>query len=218
MLEPQIDVHREPAAVDPVDAGFLIELLDAEDAVAVADSAGAAEGGRVTLLRGRDSNEATRLAARVESAARLVLVCEVFEPRQIRALLSAGFRGAVLRREAARTLIPTIHAVAAGQICFPSVDAAEITRPVLSIREKQVIGLVTLGLMNSEIAERLFIAESTVKCHLTAVFAKLGVRSRHEAVDRIVDPIAGLGLGILALDPEPLEGARRETRLDGGSC
>jgi DNA-binding NarL/FixJ family response regulator len=56
-----------------------------------------------------------------------------------------------------------------------------------------------LGLTNAEIAQRLYLAESTVKCHLTSIFSKLDVRSRSEAVARVVDRQDGLGLGVLGL-------------------
>jgi predicted transcriptional regulator len=59
--------------------------------------------------------------------------------------------------------------------------------------------------MNSQIAERLFLSESTVKSHLSSAFGKLGVRSRNEAVNLILDSERGLGMGILALGGEPLE-------------
>jgi DNA-binding NarL/FixJ family response regulator len=82
---------------------------------------------------------------------------------------------------------------------------------VLSTREKQILGLVVMGYMNSQIAERLFLAESTVKSHLHSAFGKLGVRSRNEAVSLILDPARGLGIGILGVGAEPL------ATLPGGS-
>ena len=44
-----------------------------------------------------------------------------------------------------------------------------------------------------------------MKSHLSSAFAKLGVRSRNEAVELIVDSERGLGMGILALGGEPIE-------------
>jgi DNA-binding NarL/FixJ family response regulator len=94
--------------------------------------------------------------------------------------------------------------VLAGQTCVPQAHSHEIEPPVLSSREKQILGLVVMGYMNSQIAEQLFLAESTVKSHLSSAFAKLGVRSRNEAVNMILDADRGLGMGILALGGEPV--------------
>jgi DNA-binding NarL/FixJ family response regulator len=137
-----------------------------------------------------------------EFAASTILVCEQAGPPDIRALLRAGVRGIVLREQMAETLLPAVAAVASGQVCVPTQDVIGAATPVLSIREKQVIGLVAMGLMNIEIAERLYLAESTVKSHLSSAFAKLGVRSRHEAAELLLNPASGLGLGILSLDTE----------------
>jgi DNA-binding NarL/FixJ family response regulator len=123
----------------------------------------------------------------------------------IRTALSMGAAGIVLRDELESTLDPCLHAVLAGQTCVPQAHSREIEPPALSSREKQILGLVVMGYMNSQIAERLFLAESTIKSHLSSAFAKLGVRSRHEAVDLIVDPDGGLGLGILGLGGEPIK-------------
>ncbi len=92
-----------------------------------------------------------------------------------------------------------------GQICVPRQHWRQIAPPALSTREKQILGLVVMGYMNSQIAEQLFLAESTVKSHLSSAFGKLGVRSRNEAVNLILDSERGLGMGILALGGEPLE-------------
>jgi hypothetical protein len=45
-----------------------------------------------------------------------------------------------------------------------------------------------------------------VKSHLSSAFTKLGVKSRHEAVDLILDSERGLGMGILGLGGDPIEG------------
>jgi len=149
-------------------------------------------------------------ASKRGSGAPVLVVCDDVGGRAARRLLAAGATGIVIRSEAAQTLGPSLRAVIAGQVCVPRPCARQVERPVLSIRERQVISLVVMGFMNSEIAERLFLAESTIKSHLSSAFAKLGVRSRHEAVDVIVNPITGAGLGILSLGVEPLQGSRRE--------
>jgi DNA-binding NarL/FixJ family response regulator len=56
-----------------------------------------------------------------------------------------------------------------------------------------------LGFTNREIADKLYLAESTVKTHLSSAFTKLDARSRSEAVARILDPESGYGVGILAI-------------------
>jgi DNA-binding NarL/FixJ family response regulator len=63
-------------------------------------------------------------------------------------------------------------------------------RPLLTPREVEVLALVGQGMSNKAIARRLNISAHTVKYHLEAIFAKLGVRSRAEAVTR------GLRLGV----------------------
>ena len=66
-------------------------------------------------------------------------------------------------------------------------------RPLLTPREVEVLALVGQGMSNKAIARRLAISAHTVKYHLEAIFAKLGVRSRAEAVTR------GLRLGVHVL-------------------
>jgi DNA-binding NarL/FixJ family response regulator len=140
----------------------------------------------------------------IESA-RVVVICPEIERWEVRAVLAAGAAGVVLEREMAGTLGPCLQAVRVGQICVPRQQWRQIAPPALSTREKQILGLVVMGYMNSQIAERLFLAESTVKSHLSSAFGKLGVRSRNEAVNLILDSERGFGMGILALGGEPLE-------------
>ncbi len=58
----------------------------------------------------------------------------------------------------------------------------------LTEREREVLNLLVLGLTNKEIAERLVISPNTVKRHLKAVFAKLGVSTRAAAVAKAMEP------------------------------
>jgi RNA polymerase sigma factor (sigma-70 family) len=59
-------------------------------------------------------------------------------------------------------------------------DLARIA--TLTPRERQVISLVCAGLKNKQIAERLFISESTVRHHLSAIFSKLELSGRFDLI------------------------------------
>jgi LuxR family maltose regulon positive regulatory protein len=66
-------------------------------------------------------------------------------------------------------------------------SAPVISQPLiepLSERELDVLRLIAQGLSNQEITQRLFVALSTVKGHNLRIFAKLGAKSRTEAVAR----------------------------------
>ncbi|HEY0607891.1 MAG TPA: response regulator transcription factor [Herpetosiphonaceae bacterium] len=63
-----------------------------------------------------------------------------------------------------------------------SVDADEPLVESLTTREQEVLQLIGQGLANKMIADRLHISEHTVKFHVSAIYAKLGVASRTEAV------------------------------------
>jgi DNA-binding NarL/FixJ family response regulator len=153
---------------------------------------------------------ASGLAACVEPLARsfaetpIVVVCPAIERWGVRAVLAAGAAGVVLWKDLAAAFGPCAQAVRAGQTCVPRANSAQLEPPALSSREKQILGLVVMGYMNGQIAQQLFLAESTVKSHLSSAFRKLGVRSRNEAVNLILDPERGLGMGILALGVEPV--------------
>jgi orotate phosphoribosyltransferase-like protein len=58
-----------------------------------------------------------------------------------------------------------------------------------------VLQLVAAGLTNGEIADRLYLSESTIKSHLSSSFRRLGVSSRAEAAAAVLDPDNGIATG-----------------------
>lgn len=135
----------------------------------------------------------------------VVLACASIQRWEVRAALAAGAAGVVVHEDLEVSLGPCLQAVRAGQVCVPKAYAPQIAPAVLSAREREVLGLAAIGYMNSQIAERLFIAPNTVKGHLSSAFGKLGVRSRNEAAELIRETERSLGTGILGVDDDALE-------------
>ncbi|MGE5590642.1 MAG: response regulator [Bacillota bacterium] len=109
--------------------------------------------------------------------------------------IQAGARGFLLKDAPREDLFRAIAAVHRGEsLLQPSVAAKLIDRVTqlgaaspqaedrLSDREMDVLRLMAKGQPNKEIAQALFISESTVKTHVASIFQKLGVRDRTEAV------------------------------------
>jgi len=122
-----------------------------------------------------------------------------------RRLVREQVDGLVHEAELEQTLVPTVAAVLADQLCLPSSMRETVAEPVFSHREKQVLALVFAGLTNAEIAGELFLSESTVKSHLASTFRKLGVSSRTDAARRVLGTDPELKPRVLALGgPQPL--------------
>lgn len=112
--------------------------------------------------------------------------------------LSIGASGFLLKDAPADELVRAVRVVAEGQaLLAPTVTRrliAEVTRrragsrratphlDSLTPREREVLELVARGMSNGEIAEALFVAEQTVKTHVSKVFSKLHLRDRAQAV------------------------------------
>jgi DNA-binding NarL/FixJ family response regulator len=106
-----------------------------------------------------------------------------------------GARGVVSKETAAESLLTAIEKVAAGELWLDRVQLGRLASEMsgaepdgiqservridkLTPREREVVLLVGQGLKNREIAKRLAISETTVRHHLTSVFAKLEVTDR----------------------------------------
>jgi DNA-binding NarL/FixJ family response regulator len=151
---------------------------------------------------------AVRAAADRHPDARLLAVMPAaIANASMRRVLLAGASGIVLDDDLARTLVPTAHAALAGQLAVPAALGRQIAPRPLSYREQQILALVMQGRTNREIARELYLAESTVKTHLSSAFRKIDARSRSEAIARIKDPDSGYGLVILEPATESLAAA-----------
>jgi len=115
----------------------------------------------------------------------------------VRRSLKAGADGLLFERDVPASLNLTVAAVSRGFVVVPRSFRAHMLRRPLSYREKQILRLVVMGLTNRQIADRLYLAESTVKTHLSSAFEKIDARSRAEAAALILDPDEGLAHAIL---------------------
>ncbi len=104
--------------------------------------------------------------------------------------LRAGARGYLLKDSPPADILAGIETVMRGQRCLPGPVAAKLASRMegeaLSRRETEVLRHLAQGLSNKEIARATGITEGTVKFHVTAVMAKLGAKSRTEAVTQAV--------------------------------
>jgi len=109
------------------------------------------------------------------------------------AAIMAGAAGYILKQVGGNDLVETVRRVAAGQSTLdPSVTARVLDRlrngpradPELvafSAQEQRILELIGEGLTNREIAERMYLAEKTVKNYVSSMLAKLGLNSRTQA-------------------------------------
>jgi DNA-binding NarL/FixJ family response regulator len=149
-----------------------------------------------------DGIGATRRMRVEHPQVRVIALTTFDDDEDVFAALRAGAVGYLLKDVSSARLVEAVHAAARGEsVLQPSVaakvvarfaqlpDAAQEPRPQplvvpLSDRELGVLRLLADGLSNREIAAELFLAEGTVKNHVTNVLAKLGARDRTQAALR----------------------------------
>ena len=148
-----------------------------------------------------DGLAATRLICQDKDLAGVrVLILTTFEfDEYVAEALRAGASGFLGKGMRPEELLEAVRTVAAGDsLLSPTATRSLITRflsqpqrsgtadpgrlDVLTPRERDLMGLVALGLSNDEIAERLFLSPLTVKTHINRAMAKLGARDRAQLV------------------------------------
>jgi DNA-binding NarL/FixJ family response regulator len=146
---------------------------------------------------------ATAEIARAAPAVAVLMLTMFDDDDSVFAAMRAGARGYVLKGAQQDEIVRAIHSVAAGEAIFgPGIArrvlglaaapaAPSVPFPDLTARERQVLDLIAAGARNPEIAQRMSIAPKTVANHIAAIFAKLQVPDRNQAI--ILARDAGLG-------------------------
>ena len=143
-----------------------------------------------------DGLEATRRILAADDPPRILILTTFDLDDYVYDALCAGASGFVLKDDPPEQLLSAIRIVAAGDaLLSPAVTKHVIDqftrtprreRPKqldqLTERELEVLQLIARGLSNAEIAEQLFISDTTVKTHITHILQKLDLRDRVQAV------------------------------------
>jgi DNA-binding NarL/FixJ family response regulator len=191
-----------------VRAGFRMLLAGEEDIEVVAEASNGLEAVNkaarydptVILMDIRmpelDGLQATRRILATDDRARILILTTFDLDEYVYEALRAGASGFVLKDDSPEQLIAAIRTVAAGDaLLSPTITKrviqkfARMPRPSppkeldgLSEREREVFRLMARGLSNGEIAQELYISETTVKTHVTHILQKLNLRDRVQAV------------------------------------
>ena len=191
-----------------VRAGFRMLLAGEEDIEVVAEASNGLEAvdkaarfrPGVILMDIRmpelDGLQATRRILAGDADARILVLTTFDLDEYVYEAFRAGASGFVLKDDSPEQLIAAIRTVAGGDaLLSPTITKrviqkfARMPRPAppkeldqLSERELEVFRLMARGLSNGEIAQELYISETTVKTHVTHILQKLGLRDRVQAV------------------------------------
>ena len=141
--------------------------------------------------------EATKQIKSISPTTAVLILSAYDDDQYVFALLEAGAAGYLLKNVRGRELIEAVRSVYAGESVLHPVIARKVidrlnlpvsstseetTDQSLTERELEVLSLAAKGLSNKDIADQLYLSARTVQAHLSAIFSKLEVGSRTEAV------------------------------------
>ncbi len=154
------------------------------------------------LMPKMDGVSATEIIRQELPTTQVVALTSVLEDQAIFDAIRVGAISYLLKDTESDKLCDAIRAAAAGEVRLSPEVAARLMREIstpespetLTDRETEVLRVLGRGLSNSEIAEELFITESTVKTHVSSILAKLDLSSRTQAA------LYALKIGLISLD------------------
>jgi DNA-binding NarL/FixJ family response regulator len=172
----------------------IVELLEADGVKVVTDSADPTADIRIVAVDISQPASMRHLRDWLSegNTRPVVLVSPRCDPLGARRAIRAGADSLVLEQELEGALVPAVRAVAAGLTALPADLQNGVNELAFSYRERQVLRLAIDGHTNREIAGALFLAESTVKTHLSSAYGKLGAGGRKDAAAMVLDPDQGL--------------------------
>ncbi|MEV7610214.1 response regulator transcription factor [Microbacterium sp. NPDC089320] len=176
-LEPDLDVVAEAATADEA-----VACAERENPDVVLMDLQFGSHSRATGV------DATRRIRALDAPPYVLVLTNYDSDADILGAVEAGASGYLLKDAPPHELTAAVRAAAAGESALAPVIASRLLdrmrapRVSLSSREIDVLELVAAGRSNSEVAERLFVSETTVKSHLAHIFSKLDVGSRTAAV------------------------------------
>jgi len=149
-------------------------------------------------LPGMDGIQATRRVKKLCPEAQVVIITALQQPDLISRAIESGACGYVPKTHAADELVSVIKRAAEGDMILPSGEIGAILERLrqarqarseadqllsqLSAREVQILQALSEAKSTSEVAASMFISPLTVQSHVKSILAKLGVRSKLEAV------------------------------------
>ena len=182
------------------------ELLESEGDIEVVGESGLAQEAvrripalrpDVAILDGRlpdgTGMEVCRDVRSVDPAIKALILTSYDDDEALFSAIMAGAAGYILKQVRGNDLVDTVRRVAAGESMLdPSVTARVLERvrtgpprdrqlEALTTQEQKILELIGEGLTNRQIAERMFLAEKTIKNYVSSLLAKLGLTSRTQA-------------------------------------
>jgi DNA-binding NarL/FixJ family response regulator len=191
----------------------LRRALEAEGITVLGEAANGEEAVKLALERrpdvvlmdvsmaGSDGIDATKRLLSADARQLVVILTMHIDREVVDRAIRAGAVGYLTKDCSLSDIVSAIRLAASGDtVLSPGLAEAMLHEvhsdddPVVSPREEEVLQLVADGFGTSEIAERMFISQKTVKNHLASIYEKLNARDRTQAV------LTAVRMGIVKLD------------------